>query len=44
MGRLKIFIDRIRDHGAEFRQDFPAQCVPLLRGNVLGALDAYTTP
>jgi peptidoglycan-N-acetylglucosamine deacetylase len=43
MGRLKIFIDRMRDHGAEFRQDFPRECVPLLRGNVVGSLDPYTT-
>jgi peptidoglycan-N-acetylglucosamine deacetylase len=43
MGRLKIFIDRIRDHGGEFRQDFPPGCVPLLRGEALGDLAPYTT-
>ena len=29
MGRLKIFIDRMRDHGGRFRQDFPRECVPI---------------
>ena len=44
MGRLKIFIDRLLDHGGRFRQDFPPQCVPLLRGEPVGALGAYVTP
>ena len=43
MGRLKIFIDRIRDHGGVFRQDFPAACVPLLRGAAVGDLAPYTS-
>ena len=43
MGRLKIFIDRMRDHGAVFRQDFPKECVPLLRGEPVGELAPYIT-
>jgi peptidoglycan-N-acetylglucosamine deacetylase len=43
MGRLKIFIDRIRDHGGRFRQDFPEECVPLLRGNEVRSLEPYLT-
>lgn len=43
MGRLKIFIDRMRDHGGEFRQDFPPDCVPIRRGEVLGPLERYIT-
>ena len=43
MGRLKIFIERLRDHGAAFRQDFPRECVPLLRGEPLSELAPYTT-
>jgi peptidoglycan/xylan/chitin deacetylase (PgdA/CDA1 family) len=43
MGRLKIFIERLRDHGAEFRQDFPPQCVPIRRGEVLLDLKPYIT-
>jgi len=43
MGRLKIFIDRIRDHGGVFRQDFPPACVPLLRGAAVGDLAPYTS-
>jgi peptidoglycan/xylan/chitin deacetylase (PgdA/CDA1 family) len=41
MGRLKIFIDRVRDHGGTFRQDFPPECVPLRRGEVAGDLQPY---
>ena len=44
MGRLKIFIERVRDHGGIFRQDFPPECVPLRRGEVVGDLAPYTTP
>ena len=43
MGRLKIFIDRMRDHGATFRQDFPPECVPLKRGEAVADLSAYTS-
>ena len=43
MGRLKIFIDRVRDHGGAFRQDFPPECVPLRRGEVAGELAPYIT-
>jgi peptidoglycan/xylan/chitin deacetylase (PgdA/CDA1 family) len=43
MGRLKIFIDRVRDHGGRFRQDFPPECVPIVRGEVLRSLDAYVS-
>ncbi len=43
MGRLKIFIDRVLDHGGRFRQDFPPQCVPLLRGEPVGPLAPYVT-
>lgn len=41
MGRLKIFIDRVRDHGGNFRQDFPPECVPIRRGELVGEIDAY---
>ena len=41
MGRLRIFIDRVLDHGGRFRRDFPPQCVPLLRGRRVGALEPY---
>ena len=44
MGRLKIFIDRVLDHGGRFRQDFPADCVPIRRGEVAAALEPYVTP
>jgi peptidoglycan/xylan/chitin deacetylase (PgdA/CDA1 family) len=43
MGRLKIFMDRVLDHGGRFRQDFPPQCVPLLRGAPVAPLEPYVT-
>lgn len=43
MGRLRIFIDRVLDHGGRFRQDFPPQCVPIRRGEVVGELAGYVT-
>ena len=41
MGRLRIFIDRVLDHGGRFRQDFPPQLVPIRRGEVRAPLGAY---
>jgi peptidoglycan/xylan/chitin deacetylase (PgdA/CDA1 family) len=43
MGRLRIFIDRVLDHGGRFRQDFPPQCVPLLRGEAVASMAPYVT-
>ena len=43
MGRLKIFIDRVLDHGGRFRQDFPERCVPIRRGEVVAPIEAYVT-
>jgi hypothetical protein len=43
MGRLKIFIDRVLDHGGRFRQEFPEECVPLLRGVETHSLEPYLT-
>ena len=44
MGRLKIFIERVRDHGGRFRQDFPPECVPILRGKTRAPLEPYLSP
>jgi peptidoglycan/xylan/chitin deacetylase (PgdA/CDA1 family) len=41
MGRLKIFIERLLDHGGRFRQDFPPECVPILRGVPVAPLQPY---
>jgi peptidoglycan/xylan/chitin deacetylase (PgdA/CDA1 family) len=43
MGRLDIFIERVLDHGGRFRQDFPAPCVPILRGEPVGSLEGFVT-
>jgi len=44
MGRLRIFIERVLDHGGRFRQDFPAECVPILRGEPIASLEPYLSP
>lgn len=41
MGRLNILIERLLDHGARFRQDFPPDCVPILRGEAVRPLEPY---
>jgi peptidoglycan/xylan/chitin deacetylase (PgdA/CDA1 family) len=43
MGRLHIFIERLLDHGVRFRQDFPAACVPIVRGEAVAPLDGYVS-
>jgi len=43
MGRLRIFIDRVLDHGGRFRQDFPSELVPIRRGEVCAPLEAFVT-
>jgi peptidoglycan-N-acetylglucosamine deacetylase len=43
MGRLKIFIDRVLDHGGQFRQDFPPECVPIRRGEAVSGVDAFVS-
>jgi peptidoglycan/xylan/chitin deacetylase (PgdA/CDA1 family) len=41
MAHLAGFIDAVRARGGRFRQDFPRDCTPIVRGSVIGALDAY---
>jgi len=41
MGRLKIFIERVLDHGGRFRQDFPPECVPIRRGEIVAPVEQY---
>lgn len=43
MGRLRIFIDRVLDHGGRFRQDFPPECVPMRRGEAAAPLEPYVS-
>ncbi len=43
MGRLKIFIERVLDHGGRFRQDFPPECVPIVRGELATDISSYVT-
>lgn len=44
MRHLARFIDLARAAGARFRQDFPPECVPLVRGTPAQPLDAYLAP
>ncbi|HLK88148.1 MAG TPA: polysaccharide deacetylase family protein [Candidatus Binataceae bacterium] len=41
MRQLDRFIARLRDARAEIVQEFPPECVPILRGRVNGPLDQY---
>lgn len=41
MRHLARFIELAREAGAQFRQDFPPQCVPLARGKAVLPLTAY---
>ena len=43
MRHLKSFLTVLRDNGARFRQDFPASCVPIRRGQVIGAMQSYVS-
>lgn len=43
MVRLERFIGAARDEGATFVQDFPPECVPLVRGRIVGPVEAYVT-
>lgn len=41
LSRLAEALDRLADDGAEFRQDYPAACVPVRDGAVVAPIDAY---
>lgn len=43
MRHLERFIGLAREAGAQFRQDFPPDCVPLLRGKPVCALDTFVS-
>jgi peptidoglycan-N-acetylglucosamine deacetylase len=41
MNHLKTFIQKAGERGAEFRQEFPPDCVPIERGHVIRELRPY---
>ena len=43
MRHLDRFVERVRDAGGRFRQDYPPDCVPLLRGEEILPLDRYVS-
>ena len=44
MAHLGRFLDAARDARARFRQDFPADCIPILRGEARAGLEGLVTP
>ena len=44
MRHLERFIERSREAGGRFRQDFPPQCVPIRRGEIVLPLQDYVAP
>jgi peptidoglycan-N-acetylglucosamine deacetylase len=43
MDHLDNFINRAGRLGARFRQDFPADCVPIRCGEIVRPIDAYVS-
>ena len=44
MNHLQRFIEQIRNRGAAFRQEFPAECMLTRRGEIIGELTGYVSP
>jgi hypothetical protein len=40
---LDRFLAQVTDLGGRFRQDFPSECVPIVRGDVVRPVDAYVS-
>lgn len=43
MRHLERFLDAVTERGGRFRQDFPPDCMPIIRGEVVRPVDAYVT-
>lgn len=43
MDHLESFLDRAAAAGARFRQDFPPQCVPIRRGEIVAPVQTYVS-
>lgn len=43
MRHLGVFIASVLQHGGVFRQDFPPECVPIRRGEVVASLEPYVS-
>jgi hypothetical protein len=41
MLNLRRFIERLHDAGSEIVQEFPPECVPILRGRLMFPVDQY---
>jgi peptidoglycan-N-acetylglucosamine deacetylase len=43
MTQLDEFINRLKDEGAEFTQEFPPDCLPIVKGRATMPLDPYVS-
>jgi hypothetical protein len=43
MRELDRFFSVAKDHGVIFQQEFPTSCVPIERGALTGAIEAYVS-
>jgi hypothetical protein len=43
MAHLDRFLETARACGHTFQQPFPASCMPIVRGRIVGPIDAYLT-
>jgi peptidoglycan/xylan/chitin deacetylase (PgdA/CDA1 family) len=41
MAHLDRFVAKVIDLGGRFRQDFPPECVPIIRGDIVGPIEPY---
>jgi hypothetical protein len=41
MRHLDSFLRKLRDEGHTFMQDFPPECTPIVRGEVMQSLDEF---
>jgi len=44
MAHLRAFIAALRTEGGSFRQEFPPECVPIRRGDVIASPGSYVSP
>ena len=43
MDHLESFLDRAREAGARFHQDFPPDCVPIRSGEIVLPIEPYVS-
>lgn len=43
MNNLALFLDQLDEIGVEYRQDFPGECMPMVRGEVVWDMTGYVS-